>query len=165
MPTLPSELVVGRGAAPGPVTGGYLSICFGSFIYPADAAGATDQVWAGLIMPIAFRVELVSWSTQAAATANFAFGVYKHASLFQVSGATNLLSGTVDIDVSENDFALPVGGGTSVTLTQTARNIARGDRLFVAFTFDATGALPASGFSVTVTGFPMGVVAKEEAND
>lgn len=143
MPALPGHMVVGRGNVSGPVIGGYVPLCFGPRSLTAGGTG-TDEIWFGFIAPCDMRLQQISWGTGAAVTANVSMQCYKHASAFQASGATALLTAAIDLDASaganKSGFARGESGGAT-TLVSAARNISKGDFVMAGFTYDATGAL------------------------
>lgn len=150
-PFLPAHLTFGRTNYPGPVTGAPLTITFGGLGVATNQA--TPLLVAGIIMPFSFRLYRVTWNCVQSATANVTMDLYKHASAFQTSGATAVLSAQVDIDANETGIADAAG----TTPTLSVRDLARGDRLFVALASDATGTLP-QPLVVSFHGFPTGVV-------
>lgn len=134
-------MYLGRTNKTGPIAGGYLTWSFGPFSN-AVAAGA-NFVPFGFIAPCDLRLEHISYNitslTGSPTGANDAIGFFKHATLMQVSGATNLCSANFTYTnlASLNDFAVASGetaGAAGVTLSTVAgvRDIARGTRVMAA---------------------------------
>lgn len=155
--TLPGTLVPGGGAVPN-VTGNYATISFGPLDHAAGTV-RTDLIVAGLVMPFAFRIEKVSWSSLATVSAAaITIQLERHASAFSTTGMVDLLSADVNPETTANGFALATG----TTPTLAVRDLARGDRVFLALTTDVTGA--AGRTSMMISGFIQGFVHAAESD-
>ncbi len=157
MPALPPGLAIGRGAFSGPVIGGYAMFPYGPVTV---AANGTDIIPIGFIAPCDLRLQAISYVLRTANTGTgHTLTFSKHASAFQTSGATALITTTpIDLDANLSGQVLPSGesgGLTGITLVTAARNITKGECVFAVVTTDAAQA--ATDLSVlfvcTIVGF------------
>lgn len=163
MPELPTHLYLGRSSFAGPVIGGYTHVTLG----PVDVTTSqTNIVPIGFIAPCELRLERIAFYARAVgagvATCNF----YKDTADFVVgSGGTETrLHTTADIsaEATTGSYIEAASGGLD-TLVASARNIAKGDRVYVAVTTDGTGSL--TDFSVCWSFVVIGHINADSAKD
>jgi len=163
MPTLPPHLYAGRTNLGGPVAGTYMVFSGSSIL--AAIADADLIVW-GFRAPCDFRIERIQWSGgDESITADADLDFYSNSAGFTVATGTALLAATVALDVAPEGYAEAASGGTT-TLVAAAREVTRGDAVFVAATCDAVdGAIEGQGHNVHVVGFSRGHVNTDPAYD
>ena len=176
MPELPMHMYKGRGNFSGPVTGGYVSFCFGPKSYTGTTCPVATTIEAPIsfIAPCDFRLEKISYSTRSftgtGATDTFLLNFYKGtAGLAAASLATDATaltaSGTAGVTAktatASSAYANYVGmDGTGIATfnaTDSYRNVSKGEQVYVTFVGGVNAVAPLDTcvqFVGFVTGHP-----------